>query len=288
MRASGTALALIVAYHGQETMKTPPQPEAHGAPLVPQAELIVALSFATDLGTGQPLERAVQTCLLSLRLAERIALDEDERATVYYLALLHYLGCTADSQTTAELFGDEIGMVRAAAVLDLSSPADRLRFAMQHVGAHQPLLKRARTLARTLVAGTEEQRASSRARCEVAVNIARRLELSAAVREGLWQVFEHWDGSGTPFGLRGDAIALPARVVRCARDALTLLHSFGADTAHALLRQRVGTLYDPALVKPCLLLAPELLDELQRAESWELDTEDGAAASAEHTSRQRR
>ncbi|HEU5100084.1 MAG TPA: hypothetical protein VFU22_13740, partial [Roseiflexaceae bacterium] len=38
-------------------------------------ELLAALSIATDLGMGQPLEFALQSCVLALRLAERLGLD---------------------------------------------------------------------------------------------------------------------------------------------------------------------------------------------------------------------
>ena len=36
------------------------------------AELLAALSLATDLGMGQPSGHAVQTCVLSVRLASGI------------------------------------------------------------------------------------------------------------------------------------------------------------------------------------------------------------------------
>ena len=44
------------------------------------AELVAALSLGIDLGFGQPMEHVLRQCLIALRLAERIGLDEDERA----------------------------------------------------------------------------------------------------------------------------------------------------------------------------------------------------------------
>ena len=47
------------------------------------AELMAALSIATDMGMGQPLEFALQSCTLALRLAERLGFgDADLRATL--------------------------------------------------------------------------------------------------------------------------------------------------------------------------------------------------------------
>ena len=43
------------------------------------AELVAALSLGIDLGFGQPMEHVLRQCLIALRLAERIGLDEDER-----------------------------------------------------------------------------------------------------------------------------------------------------------------------------------------------------------------
>jgi hypothetical protein len=40
------------------------------------AELVGALSIATDLGTGQPLEHAVRTAVLAVRLGERQRVSE--------------------------------------------------------------------------------------------------------------------------------------------------------------------------------------------------------------------
>jgi hypothetical protein len=59
------------------------------------AELLAALSLATDLGMGQPRGHAIQTCVLSVRLAREIQLPEDQVSDVFYVALLRYLGCTA-------------------------------------------------------------------------------------------------------------------------------------------------------------------------------------------------
>ena len=52
------------------------------------AELVAALSLGIDLGFGQPMEHVLRQCLIALRLAEGIGLDEEQRAVVYYTALL--------------------------------------------------------------------------------------------------------------------------------------------------------------------------------------------------------
>src|ERR671923_698809 len=72
------------------------------------AELVAALSLGVDLGFGQPMEHVLRQCLIALRLAERLGLDEETRATVYYTALLVDVGCHSDAHEQAKWFGDDI------------------------------------------------------------------------------------------------------------------------------------------------------------------------------------
>ena len=74
------------------------------------AELVAALSLGVDLGFGQPMEHVLRQCLIALRLAERVGLDEQERAVVYYTALLVNVGCHTDAHEQAKWFGDDIAL----------------------------------------------------------------------------------------------------------------------------------------------------------------------------------
>ena len=85
----------------------------------------MALSLATDLGTGQPMEHGLRTCWLSLRTAEALGLDAAARSCVYYVALLRFLGCTSDAADTAVLAGgDDVGVQRGDGP-DADGPARR-------------------------------------------------------------------------------------------------------------------------------------------------------------------
>src|SRR6478609_10433703 len=84
------------------------------------AELVAALSLGVDLGFGQPMEHVLRQCLIALRLAERAGLDEDERATVYYTALLLTVGCHSDAHEQAKWFGDDIRLKEVVYLTSLS------------------------------------------------------------------------------------------------------------------------------------------------------------------------
>jgi hypothetical protein len=72
------------------------------------AEAVGVLSLATDLSMGQPLEHGLRTGMLALRLAQAMGLSEGDQVTVYYTGLLHFAGCTAESEIDARFFGDEM------------------------------------------------------------------------------------------------------------------------------------------------------------------------------------
>src|ERR1041384_2315130 len=71
------------------------------------AELMAALSLATDLGMGQPMEFALSSCILAVRLAEKCGYSEEALREVYYQALLRYIGCNAETDWLASIVGDE-------------------------------------------------------------------------------------------------------------------------------------------------------------------------------------
>src|SRR5947208_4079321 len=85
---------------------------------VHMAELMAALSIATDLGMGQPLEFALCACVLAVRLGDALRLPEADLRDVYYFALLRYVGCNAETHAMASLIGDEIALRQNFATVD--------------------------------------------------------------------------------------------------------------------------------------------------------------------------
>src|ERR671911_3136268 len=71
------------------------------------AELVAMISLGTDLGMGQSMDHVMRQSVIALRLAERLGLDEEERAVVYYVGLLGWVGCHVDAYEQAKWFGDE-------------------------------------------------------------------------------------------------------------------------------------------------------------------------------------
>jgi hypothetical protein len=57
------------------------------------AEVAGALSLATDLAMGQPLEHGLRTAMLALRIAQAVGLPEDEGARPHCPWDDHQAGC---------------------------------------------------------------------------------------------------------------------------------------------------------------------------------------------------
>ena len=87
------------------------------------AELVGALSLATDLAAGLAYETALRTCLLAVRLGRALGVQGEALRDVYYTGLLRFVGCTAFAHETAARFGvDDLALLRALIPADTASP----------------------------------------------------------------------------------------------------------------------------------------------------------------------
>jgi HD-GYP domain-containing protein (c-di-GMP phosphodiesterase class II) len=211
------------------------------------AELVAALSLATDLGTGQPLEHALRTCLLSLELSRRSGVAADQLADVYYVALLRFVGCTADAaQTAADVGGDDLTFFAGMAPALMGSSAEQLRAMVRSTGVGLPFAQRTGRLTGMLTDPGGARR-SLAAHCEAAQLLSSRLGFGSGVTESLGRAYERWDGKGLPAGIAGDEIPAPVRVVVVARDAELWSRIAGVEEAAEVVRRRSGHAYDPTV-----------------------------------------
>jgi hypothetical protein len=156
------------------------------------AELMTALSLATDIGVGAPMEAMLATCLVSMRLGAALGLTDDELRQVYYLALLRHAGCTADGAHSAELMGDELQVAQAWFRVQPTHPLQMLQIMWREVvDQRPPALERAGLLMRLMA----ELPAIMTAHCEVAQQFAARCGFDERLQMGLRQFNERWDGS---------------------------------------------------------------------------------------------
>jgi len=209
--------------------------------------VIAALSLATDLGVGLPLEHGLHSTLLAMRIGERLGVDAETSSQTYYGCLLFYVGCTADAEVAAELF-DEGALLTHFTPVMFGSRAQTVAGIVRAVappGSGLPirLLQGVSRLPRA-VRGHQRHLAAI---CEVAQMLTDRLGLPRPLGELFAQLIERWDGKGEPGLLRGEEIPLPLRIIHVARDASFQCLLGGEDYAADVIRERAGRAFDPSI-----------------------------------------
>src|SRR5262245_34067528 len=210
------------------------------------AELVGALSLGVDLGFGQPMEHVLRQCLIALRLAERVGLDEPGRAVVYYTALLVNVGCHTDAHEQAKWFGDDIALKSDKYEYEFRSLRGAAA-AVRRLGAGRPPLHRFRVGLEFALSGHREVDDMISQHARMARSLAEQLGLPDEVVEAVGCSYEQWDGRGWPGRLKGDEVPIAARIAQLSEFVEVAHRVGGIEGARALARRRGGRQFDPAL-----------------------------------------
>ncbi|MEO5669836.1 MAG: HD domain-containing phosphohydrolase [Ramlibacter sp.] len=238
---------------------------------VRRAELMASLSMATDLAMGQPMEYAMASCVVAVRLGEAAGLGEQELKDVYYEALLRYIGCNADAAWLASMVGDEIHLRKGFALIDGADDAAALALMLRSIRASNAGANPIR-LTLSVLQGLRQvpllKTSFFPGHCEVASRLAQRMGFAPAFVTTVGQLYARWDGKGVP-ALKGDGIAVAMQVVSLAQDAVTFYRAGGIDAVRGMARARSGKAHSPRL---CALLrerAGEFLAGMQEGPGWD-------------------
>src|SRR6184192_4486721 len=214
------------------------------------------------------MEHVLRQCMIALRLADRIGLDDRERAVVYYTALLVNVGCHADAHEQAKWFGDDIALRSGKYEHEYRS----LRAAaatMSLVGSGNPPLHRFRVGLEFALSGRRDFDGMIERHSSFARGLAERLGLQSAVQEAVGASYEQWDGKGWPGGLAGDRIPIAARLSQFAEFVEVAHRLGGVKAALALAERRGGSQFDPSL-SAALRVDPEgVLGGLDSTQTWD-------------------
>jgi HD-GYP domain-containing protein (c-di-GMP phosphodiesterase class II) len=227
------------------------------------------LSLGIDLGFGQPMEHILRQCLIALRLGQRIGLDGEDRAVLYYTALLINVGCHTDAHEQAKWFGDDIALKSGKYDHDLRSMGAKVA-GLRQLGAGHPVLQRLRIGLEFAIQGHRELDRMIEHHAAMGRLLGEQLGLSDDVLRALSGAYEMWDGHGWPGELAGDEIPLASRISQLA-EFVEVAHRVGGVTAvRSLVRERGGRQFDPELSAVMNAEAEHILSGLERAtESWE-------------------
>jgi HD-GYP domain-containing protein (c-di-GMP phosphodiesterase class II) len=231
-------------------------------------ELVATLALAQDNAFGQPLESQLRSCLLAVWLGEAAGFERELRETIYWVALLRYVGCTGHAHEVATLFGDEIAIRAQTLVHDAANPAEVMRDVLAFATAGRAPEEREQVV-RMIQEGAHEWAVHNFASgCEVAEMLVRRLDFTPGVREALRFTFERWNGKGMPAGASGEEIPLAMRVVHLSHDMEALGRHYSPAEALEAARARRDRTYDPNLVD-LFVAHGGWFDRLDKLEPWD-------------------
>ena len=234
------------------------------------AELVGTLSYAADLGLGQPMEHGMRRTVIALRLAELAGASQPEREATYYLGLMMNAYCHADAAEQAQWFGDDISFKGDGFDTLGMNTAQMIAFLLRRIGSHGGGVARAKRLLSFPVTGQKLINTFLTTHCTLGAQFGARIGLDAAACTAIGQAYEQWDGKGQPHRLRGDEISLPARLVQFAGPVEVFVRRRGLESALAMARRRGGAEFDPLLVDLFCRHAAEVLAGLDQAARWEV------------------
>ena len=240
---------------------------SHDRGQVRLAELVAALSLGIDLGFGQPMEHVLRQCLIALRLAERLGVDDEMRAVVYYTGLLVNVGCHTDAHEQAKWFGDDIAL-KAGKYRYEPRSVRAVTSGLRRLGSGSPPLHRLRVGLAFATSGHRELNDMFAQHAAMAAGLADELGLPGGVSSGLRCAYEAWDGRGWPNGLRGAEIPIASRIVQLAEHVEVAHRIGGIENARVLARERAGTQFDPAIVALLATDPAAILDDLDSIDRW--------------------
>lgn len=233
------------------------------------AEVVAAVSLATDLGMGFPFEHGLHATLTAMRLCDLLEVDTDTASQTYYASMLMYMGCTTDAQKNAEIF--------AGSRTDHLTPTNWGSFGERLTGIIRalppsdadPLLwtvEVARRLPKVAVAA----RGHFTAFCEVAEMLCQRFGLPAEVYGLFPFLTERWDGTSILRRAEGEEIPLPLRITHLAHDAAYQRHLGGEHHARQVIADRAGHAFDPAIARRFVEEADEVFAAVDIGEpAWD-------------------
>src|SRR5690242_3509598 len=178
------------------------------------AELMGALSYAADLGLGQPIEHCMRQTVIALRLADRLGAGAEEREATYYVGMLMNAHCHADAAEQARWFGDDISFKGDGFDVLGMNTTQMIGTLLRMLASHGSTLDRAKRVSAFSRSGQKQMETFLSTHATLGAQFAERVGFDDLVATAIGQAYEQWDGKGQPNGLRGRQICLPARIVQ--------------------------------------------------------------------------
>lgn len=227
----------------------------HDGAQVDRVILISALSHALDITEGQPLGHSVRTAWLGMRIAHSAGWEEAGNDGTLYALLLKDAGCAANAGHVSRLFGaDDLQAKGDLKWRNWTRYQDSARYALQNVMPGARPFERLARLAKVALQGVAAQRDMVAIRCNRGADVVRELGWANMAPEAVLHLDEHWDGSGLPDGIQGEAIPRVSRLALLSQQIDIFFSRFGVADTLAMVRRYRGKWFDPDLCDAMLAL----------------------------------
>jgi HD-GYP domain-containing protein (c-di-GMP phosphodiesterase class II) len=237
------------------------------------AGILSAFSYALDLTEGQPAGHSIRSCWIGTQLARAIGLTGEALYDVYYAVLLKDLGCSVNAARVSQMFVGNDRALKHDFKLIGPEAQDFGAFIMTKVGTEAVASERDAAIENLLANAPAIMTDIMSARCTRGADIARQLRFSEGTATAIAHLDEHWDGSGLPLGLSGEAISIGGRIALLAQVVDVFFIAKGPEAARNEVAARSGGWLDPALCDVFLALsqsndfwdalkAPDIADRL--------------------------
>lgn len=233
------------------------------------AELLAAVSIATDLAHDVPAESALRDALLAVELARLADWSAPDLSDVFYLALLYHIGCTGAVAAQSRLgAGDDVNVRRWMSEVDYANRPQMMRVAMTKLVPKWGLADWGTAMAALATAGRDLPEALANT-AEAAARLSQRLGASPRVTESLSHAYGRWDGRVFTLLPSGEGLSATARLVHLVHVAQIYHQMGGVEAADDVVRHRSGTEFDPNLARLWLQNSRELLLSVPLDSVWE-------------------
>ena len=234
-------------------------------------ELISALSFALDMTEGAMPGHALRSCVLGMRIGDRVGLSQSQMSDLYYSLLLKDIGCSSHAAHMDQIVRgeDEAAQAEVRALVqaevwadiraDLSASLDQairskahtgklasLRFLWRPTRPQEKPVERVSRVSNTL---PMRYRGVAKIHGDRGASIIAKIGLGPGTAGAVRALDEHWDGTGYPGRLRGEQIPLLARIAAVAQHLDVFASDQGPERAMVVLRERSGKWFDPEIVR---------------------------------------
>jgi putative nucleotidyltransferase with HDIG domain len=216
------------------------------------SQVISALSVALDLTEDAVPGHAIRSCLIGMRIGNKLRLDSQQLHDLYYALLLKDIGCSSNAARMCQILGadDRVGKRRAKTVdWTKAASVDGLKLAWVNA---LPNANKLEKIFRVVELGLGRERNNAEVigiRCERGADIVRKIGLSSGCADAIYSLDEHWNGTGYPERSRGEEIPILSRVLCVAQHLDVFASEQSRQRALMTMVERSGTWFDPQLVR---------------------------------------